>query len=195
MSERPLNSTATSLLGFLADGPMTGWDLVAAAQHLIGPFWTLTRSQVYRELLTLCEGGLIKAGPLGPRDRRPYTLTEAGRTAFLEWINREPGPETIRFPLLVTIGFGRHLAPERLASFVANHRRLHAKTLHHYETLCADPLGDAAVDEYALATLAFGLSYERAVLSWFDSLPEAIRGADIVPPSSSQVPSRPRTTR
>jgi len=33
--ERPLNPTAASLLGFLHHGPMTGWDLVAAAQTVI----------------------------------------------------------------------------------------------------------------------------------------------------------------
>ncbi|MBA2276727.1 MAG: hypothetical protein H0W06_03085, partial [Chloroflexia bacterium] len=29
-------------------------------------------------------------------------------------------------------------------------------------------------DPYTLATLEFGLAYERAVLAWFDALPPAI---------------------
>lgn len=48
-SRRPLNSTAASLLGFLHEGPMSGWDLVNLAQERIGDFWTITQSQVYRE--------------------------------------------------------------------------------------------------------------------------------------------------
>jgi len=32
---------------------MTGWDLVAVAQQRIGNFWTLTQSQVYRELTAM----------------------------------------------------------------------------------------------------------------------------------------------
>ena len=41
-----VNPTAASLLGFLHDGPMSGWDLVNRAQERIGEFWSLTRSQV-----------------------------------------------------------------------------------------------------------------------------------------------------
>ena len=177
MTDRALNSTAASLLGFLWEGPMTGWDLAAGAQHLIGDFWTLTRSQVYRELVTLADAGLIKAGERGPRDRRPYSLTKTGRAAFKKWINREPGPETIRFPLLVTIGFGCHLSAERLATFVANHRRVHAETLHRYETVCEGATASRELDVYELATLSFGISYERAVLDWVDDLPATIKGA------------------
>ena len=35
---RPLNATAASLLGFLHEGPKTGWDLVVTAQERIGKF-------------------------------------------------------------------------------------------------------------------------------------------------------------
>jgi len=177
MPGRPLNATAASLLGFLHEGPMTGWDLVATAEARIGDFWSLTQSQVYRELAAMAEGGLVEAGERGPRDRQPYTITDAGRAAFAGWVDREPGPETIRFPLLLTILFGMHLPPERLAAFVRRHRAEHTDRLARYERL-RDAAGDAAAagDPYGTATLAFGLAYERAVLAWFDELPPAFRG-------------------
>ncbi len=171
MSERPINATAASLLGFLHEGPLTGWDLVATAQAVIGDFWTLTQSQVYRELSVMADAGLVTAGERGPRDRKPYTLTNAGRATFAAWIDREPGPETIRFPLLLTLAFGRHLPPDRLAEFLAHHRELHARQLAEYQQqhAAAKDVGGTA-DPYALATLQFGLTYERAVLDWFDQL-------------------------
>ena len=86
MTARPLNATAASLLGFLHEGPKTGWDLVATAQDRIGKFWSLTTSQVYRELAAMETAGLIVAGEKGPRDRKPYSLTDAGRRAFADWI-------------------------------------------------------------------------------------------------------------
>lgn len=177
-ARRPLNATAGSLLGFLHSGPMTGWDLVATAEQQIGGFWSLTRSQVYRELAAMADGGLVQAGEVGARERRPYALTAAGRAAFAEWVAREPGPEMIRFPLLLTIGFGRHLPLARLAESVHRHRAVHAARLAAYEgsRRAAEDAGDQ-VDAYVLATLDFGLSYERAVLSWFDGLPESIRGS------------------
>lgn len=173
--DRPLNATAASLLGFLHNGPMSGWDLAATAQTVIGDFWSLTQSQVYRELSSMAAAGLVEAGEPGPRDRRPYALTDAGRAAFAEWIDREPGPESIRFPLLLTVSFGRHLPPERLAGFLERHRARHAERLAGYEQqhAAACAAGDAA-DPYVLATLEFGLAYERAVLAWFDGLPATL---------------------
>src|SRR5699024_3556261 len=99
VTDKPLNTTAASLLGMLHDGPLSGWDLVAKAEDEIGAFWSLTRSQVYRELKTLSERGLIEAGRAGARDRRPYSLTGDGRAAFQEWLATEPQREVIRYPL------------------------------------------------------------------------------------------------
>jgi len=190
--DRPLNATAASLLGFLHERPMTGWDLVATAQTLIGAFWSLTQSQVYRELAAMADAGLVQAGERGPRDRQPYTITDAGRAAFAAWVDREPGPETIRYPLLLTIGFGRHLPPERLAAFVRDHRAEHARRLARYEQLHeAGRAAGSQPDPYARATLEFGLAYERAVLAWFDQLPPAV-GGDAVrrSPPGSAAPSQ-----
>ena len=187
MVERRLNATAASLLGFLHWEPMSGWDLAATAEHVIGDFWSLTRSQVYRELAAMAAAGLIEAGQPGRRERVPYTLTDAGRAAFGEWVAREPGPETIRFPLLLAIIFGRHLPPGHLATIVQRHHAIHAARLAGYEQLAASlPPQARSADPYALATLDFGLAYERAVLGWFDNLPEAIRGA--APWSAAHLP-------
>ncbi|HEX5595815.1 MAG TPA: PadR family transcriptional regulator [Micromonosporaceae bacterium] len=168
----PLNATAASLLGFLHEGPMTGWDLVAVAQRRIGDFWSLTQSQVYRELSRMAQDGLVVAGERGRRDRRPYAITDAGRQAFADWVHRPPGEETIRFPLLLTVLFGRHLPPEQLGEYLAEHRAAHAARLGRYEQAQAELPSDAAeADPYAVAALQFGLAYERAVLDWFDALP------------------------
>jgi DNA-binding PadR family transcriptional regulator len=166
---RPLNATAASLLGFLHSGPQTGWDLVATAQGSIGSFWSITQSQVYRELAAMAEAGLVTAGEREARDRRPYTLTDAGRDAFAEWVAQPPDPELIRFPLLLTVAFGAHIPPEVLAGHLAHHRDLHARRLAEYEAL------GHLDDPYAQATLDFGLRYERAVRDWFEALPETVR--------------------
>lgn len=178
MTDRPLNATAASLLGFLHEGPMTGWDLVATAQQRIGNFWTLTQSQVYRELAAMAKAGLVEAGPPGTRDRKPYSITGAGRAAFAEWIDQEPGLEQIRFPLLLTIVFAAHLPADRLASMIAAHRGAHAERLARYEQHQAEVHDDPAADPFRLATLEFGLRYERAVLGWFDELPAVLPEVD-----------------
>lgn len=169
-----MNATAGSLLGFLHTGPMSGWDLVSTAERSIGNFWTLTRSQVYRELARLADDGLVEIGAPGPRERREHTITDAGRAAFRAWLDTEPGREQIRYPLLLTISFGRHLPPERLAAFVAAHRTAHEERLAEYREVRAACGPDD--DPYAMAALDFGIRYEAAVLDWFEHLPPEIRG-------------------
>src|SRR5438552_14536035 len=130
-----LNPTAASLLGYLDVGPMTGWDLNEFVRMSIGNFWNVTRSQIYRELRTLTERGYVEAGRTGPRDRVPYTITDAGRDAFRDWIAESPGPDLIRSRLLLTIFFGDHLEPERLREILVEQRKEHEAQLETYRAL------------------------------------------------------------
>ena len=184
MASQRLNSTAASLLGFLHDGPRTGAALYRTAESRIGDFWSLTRSQVYRELEAMTSAGLVRAGSRGPRDARTFTISAAGRAAFRSWADLDPEPETIRFPLLLLVGFGEHVAPARLREHLAAHLAIHAARLAAYEAIRDQAVAGAgstsAADvrsaanqpsperrPFALATLAFGLAYETAVLDWF----------------------------
>ena len=166
-----LNATAAALLGLLLERPMTGWDLIAAAQERIGEFWTLTQSQVYRELAAMAARGLVAAGQPGPRDRKPYAVTPAGRAAFADWLESGPGEDQVRIPLLLTIAFAGHLPPGRLAEIIDARRAVHTERLERYlagrEWLRAAEGTEAA----RLATLEFGIRHEQAVLDWFDVLP------------------------
>lgn len=170
MSSRPINATVGSLLGFLHEGPQSGWDLVTTAQQTIGDFWSLTRSQVYRELASMAQAGLIEADEVGPRERRPYRVTDDGRRAFQTWLEQQPGEEQIRYPLLLTLAFARHLHAEQIAEFLTRHRAVHATRLKTYEAERATAQSAGATPR-DLVTLDFGLRYEAAVLDWFDHLP------------------------
>ena len=174
---RPLNATAASLLGFLHEGPMSGYELATTAQGVIGDFWSLTQSQVYRELAWMSDAGLVAAGERGARERRPYALTDAGREAFAAWADRPPGPATIRHPLLLAVSFGRLIPPDRLASFLHQHQIAHAERLRTYEGQARelDAIHPEERDPFRLATLSFGLAYERAVQDWFAALPGEFR--------------------
>ena len=165
------NATAAALLGLLLERPMTGWDLMAAAQERIGEFWTITQSQVYRELTAMAGRGLVAAGPTRPRDRKPYERTPAGRAAFADWLESGPGEDQVRIPLLLTIAFAGHLPPGRLAEIIEARRAVHAERLERY-LAGREWLRSADGTEAArLATLEFGIRHEQAVLDWFDVLP------------------------
>ena len=162
-----LNATQGSLLGFLHDGPRTGWDLLQEVERGLSRFWNITSSHVYRELRTLEARRLVKAGAPGARDRRPFALTAAGKRAFTTWIAQQPGPEQIRFPLLVTLWFGRHLDRDTLVGFLDASRREHEQRLHLYRAVAARVGPD---DPHTGAVVGFGVAYEQAVLGWLDDL-------------------------
>ena len=172
-----INATAASLLGFLHDGPLTGWDLVVRAEQTIGPFWSLTKSQVYRELADMAEHGYVVPGETGRRDARPYTITDPGRTAFAEWAARGPGEGTIRLPLLLFVTLGRHLQPGLLRNVLAEQRAHQAELLKEY-LATRQVLGDGgeAADPHLLATLEYGITVARATIRWIDRLPPEIGG-------------------
>ncbi len=172
-SATDLNPTAASLLGYLDLGPMTGWDLDQWVRASIGNFWNVTRSQIYRELRTLTEGGYVKAGTSGPRDRVPYAITTKGRKAFAAWIAQPPPPAVIRSRLLLTVFFAHHLQPGRLREIIETERRSHAADLERYLEL-EDQLAHDPSQKFPLATLRFGIRFERANLEWLDELEELL---------------------
>jgi DNA-binding PadR family transcriptional regulator len=172
MADR-LNATAGALLGLLRDGPRSGYDLVAAAEEVIGGFWTITRSQVYRELSALADRGLLERGATGPRDRQPYRLTAAGRAAFRTWVNTSPEPENLRIPLLLRLAFADAIETDRLRSMLSEHHAVHQRRLEAYRSIDRQ-LATAGVPAEQRVTLAFGIGYETAVLRWFGQLPDSM---------------------
>jgi len=183
-----LNATACSLLGFLHDRPLTGWELSEVVSMTIGNFWNVTRSQVYRELKTLEAEGHVIGGERGVRDKRAYEITESGRAAFADWIRQEPGPEMTRYPLLVTVWFGDHLPEDELEWFLRLHRARHEKQERFLRNVL-DTVQDHSTP--AARATRFGLYYEQAVLRWFDSMP-CFGGVEVRQGSPEEPrPSRP----
>jgi DNA-binding PadR family transcriptional regulator len=172
-NDTDLNPTAASLLGYLDLGPMTGWDLDQWVRVSIGNFWNVTRSQIYRELRTLTEQGYVKAGTTGPRDRVPYAITSAGQKAFKKWIAQPPPPDVIRSRLLLTVFFAHHLPPGRLQQIIDEERQRHQANLDRYLALEPQLAADPS-QRFPLATLRYGLRYERATLEWLDELEQLV---------------------
>jgi DNA-binding PadR family transcriptional regulator len=170
-----MNATAASLLGLLDvyGGELTGGELVRIAQQRIGEFWTLTRSQVYRELASLEEAGYVERGPLGARESRPYRVTESGREVYRSWLTEHLPTDAIRIPLLLAVAFGSVLPREKVQALLRDALAEHQDRLAHYRKV-DDELEQLGVDIWTRATLSFGLHYEEAVIRWFESLPPEV---------------------
>jgi DNA-binding PadR family transcriptional regulator len=168
---------------------MAGWDLAHRVEATIGDFWNVTPSQIYRELRTMEERGLVEAGETGSRERRPYAITKAGRAAFAGWIAQEPGDDVIRSPLLLTVFFGEHVDRGQMDRFLAIHRLRHQRRLDRYQELAAS-LSGARDGESLRHALRYGIEHEQAVLRWFAGFEPAAAGDSTTPPRQR----RARTT-
>ncbi|MGH3648701.1 MAG: helix-turn-helix transcriptional regulator [Micromonosporaceae bacterium] len=164
MAESGLNATAAALLGLLHDGPMTGGQLMATAQRRLGPYWSMTRSQVYRELPTLAEMGYVRLGKPGPRASQPYAITAAGKRAFGRWLNEPTGRDQLRNPVTLRVAFGALHSAKQL-------RELHDEALEYHAAALAESRDAVKAagkegDTYGATALDFAVAYHRAALTW-----------------------------
>jgi DNA-binding PadR family transcriptional regulator len=75
-----------ALLGLLHDGPASGYDLMQVFKLSLHNTWPATQSQVYTELTRLAGAGLLSVSEEGPRGRKEYALTDAGRRELRRWL-------------------------------------------------------------------------------------------------------------
>ena len=164
-----VNATAAALLGLLHEGPMTGGQLMAAAERRLGPYWSMTRSQVYRELPALAEMGYVKMGKPGPRASQPYSITPAGKRAFARWLAEDPGMESLRNPVALRVAFGAHHSAAALKELYEKATEAHTKALAEVREQARQV--KAAGDTYGAAALEFAVNYHKAALAWLKTAP------------------------
>lgn len=169
MTDKSLNATAAALLGLLHDGGMTGGQLMAAAQSRLGPFWTTTRSQVYRELPILADMGYVRAGKTGPRSSQPYTITAAGKRAFTKWMGQPAGKDQLRNPLLLRASFGGLLTKTQLRNIYDEQLDERNEILDELKTALKE--AKAEKDKFQAATIEAAINYQKVIIKWLASAP------------------------
>jgi DNA-binding PadR family transcriptional regulator len=94
------------LLGLLAEGPASGYDLARRFSEVLGQIWPAQHPKIYAELGRMAADGLIDVDSRGPRGRKAYRITEAGRTEIRHWLTDVDVDHTVRLePLLRSLFF------------------------------------------------------------------------------------------
>ncbi len=83
-----LSPTGRVILGMLALGNRTGYDIKQVVDKSTRRFWAASYGQIYPELRRLEEQGLVRGRPepSGGRARTAYELTETGEAVLREWL-------------------------------------------------------------------------------------------------------------
>src|SRR3954453_11609953 len=91
ISLRYMEPTAVTwaVLGLLALGPRSGYDVKQAVDRSIRHFWAASYGQIYPELKRLEAAGWIagKDAGRGGRARRVYSLRPEGKRALRDWLH------------------------------------------------------------------------------------------------------------
>jgi DNA-binding PadR family transcriptional regulator len=146
------------LLGFLMRQGMTGYDLKKAFSMSFSFFSGLSYGSIYPALKKMEKLGLIsKTVEIqdGAPNRKVYTITEAGRNAFLESLRTPLAPERHKSGFLMKLFFFAYLPPEERKVIAARHRDTVQQVHDQLESL--RPAIEVHADRFQMLCFEFGL--------------------------------------
>lgn len=164
-----LTTTSHVLLGFLAKGPCSGYDVKAMADKSVRFFWKLSYGQIYPELKGLVDAGLAEATskPQGSRPRTTYQLTQLGREALHDWLTEGTvSPVELRDQMLLKLFFSDVMtADEQLSLVRAMRRRQEAmlETLRGIEPFARERGGPRCRRQVLESGIELHSSYARSL--------------------------------
>jgi DNA-binding PadR family transcriptional regulator len=108
-----------AVLGLLAelDGA-SGYDLLKTFELSLANVWVGTQSQIYGELGKLTADGLIEVLEEGPRGRKAYGITEAGRAELRRWLLETEPRNVRRDEALLRVFFLGQIKPEEAVAYL-----------------------------------------------------------------------------
>jgi DNA-binding PadR family transcriptional regulator len=158
------------MLGLIAelDGA-SGYDLLRIFEISLGNVWPARQSQLYGELGKLTEAGLIEVAEEGPRGRKEYRITEAGRTELRRWMVEVPAAPARRDAALLRVFFLGQIEPDEARDYL----RGHADGLARYldELLALEQKVDWDDDNlavYGRLVIEYGKRFAAMRRDWFE---------------------------
>jgi len=160
-----LTPTGRVILGMIALGKRTGYDIKQLVDKSTRHFWAASYGQIYPELRRLEGQGLVRGRPepSGARARVVYELTESGLTALLAWLSAD---EALLYEMrnegMLKLFFS-DLAPAGRLEHVRSMRAAYEAKLADLQALEAK---DAAMPPGPRLTLELGLGLTRWIIEW-----------------------------
>jgi PadR family transcriptional regulator, regulatory protein AphA len=169
-----LNRTAYAILGLLAMGPRSGFDIKKESEEVLGHFWHESYGHIYPILRRLHRDGLVEKRvreQSGRPNRHVYSITEDGMAELREWLVAPVAVTPPRNELLLKVFFGRHSGPEAVRDVVADYRARQSERLERLrvvvERLDDQQRADASYVYWRL-TAELGLRAMKVVTEWAD---------------------------
>jgi DNA-binding PadR family transcriptional regulator len=171
-----LSTTEGAVLGLLARGERSGYELAKLAETSVAYLWTPSRSQIYKVLPRLETAGFARVRGIeqhGRPDKALYKATPRGLEALRGWLDDvEDEPAGGRVVFALKLFFCDFASPPTALAHLAAYRAYLLRRLDAYEQLEAR-LGDKPRG-YSEHVLGHGLVRVRATLDWIEETTSAI---------------------
>ena len=113
------NKSVYLVLGLLAGGEKSGYDIKRDVEEVIGHFWKESYGQIYPVLSELARKGFIRrARSTGGGRRNVFSITARGREELERWLAEPAEPESVRNEMLLKVFFGHSVAPSVIVSHI-----------------------------------------------------------------------------
>ena len=154
-------------LGLLSRGPASGYDLLKVFEASMANVWPATQSQLYGELNKLAEAGLIEVADVGPRGRKEYAITDAGRAELHRWMTSPQDDPAFRSAQLLRVFLLDELPEPQARAYLEAVRAYADSELKRYEQIRDGHEWSGGGDAFfARAALENGLRFTRMQSDW-----------------------------
>ena len=179
------NTLGYALLGLLARGEGSGYQLTQGLKNPVSFFWHAQHSQIYPELAKLEAAGLVQHTLVEQTerpDKKVYRLTPQGGAALAAWVAAPTEMPRSRDELVLK-AYSIWLADADAAAELARHHaQAHLDRLVEYEALLAKlerEAGGAIWQPHSKwfgvhAVLRRGIGFEREYAAWCAWLAESL---------------------
>lgn len=192
MARGDLNATSFVILGILASGDRSAYEISNIIGRGIGEVWPLAERQRYNAPKKLVEFGFasVRTAATGKRTRSVYSITPAGEDALRQWLTQLPSPSALEFEGVVRLVLAQQGTIEdlraNLAEVAEQARASRDQFLRHAETMRgAAPSFPERQHLLALAN-RFTITHFTAMAEWADwALAETETWTDTISPATT----------
>jgi PadR family transcriptional regulator, regulatory protein AphA len=183
--EKTLSITEGAVLGLVAFGERSGYDLARLAENSVEHLWTPSQSQIYKTLPRLVAWNLAQRKEIeqhGRPDKSLYKITAQGKKTLRRWLDEvEEEPARGRVLFLLKLFFCAFASPGTTQAQLDAYRRFLTRRLERYEALRDGPRLFNSI--YPRHVLQHGITRANATLAWIDETAAAIE-SDATAPTS-----------
>ncbi|MDP4511549.1 PadR family transcriptional regulator [Nonomuraea turcica] len=158
------------LLGLLAEGPASGYDLTRRFEEVLGAVWPAQHPKIYAELRRLADDDLIAVDSQGPRGRKAYRITESGLAEVRSWLAGANVDHTVRMESILRSFFFWLMTPQELATHLDREAAFFSTTAARYRDYAAakdrGDFGDSLPTQSLRVAIEAGARLYDALAEW-----------------------------